>query len=128
MTENEIGRAIVQSATEVHRVLGGPGLLESVYEEALAQELRLRNFATARQVILPIRYKGVELASPLRLDLLVEGRVVVECKAVPRLPDLAKSQTLTYLRVSGLRLALLINFGEVLVKHGTHRIVNDLKD
>jgi GxxExxY protein len=127
MTENEISRVVVISAIEVHRVLGGPGLLESVYEEALVHELTLRSIATARQVLVPIRYKGVTLASPLRLDLVVEGKVVVECKAIPRVPDIAKAQTLTYLRASDVRLALLINFGEILLKNGITRIVHRLE-
>ena len=128
MSVNEITRVVVLSAIEVHRVLGGPGLLESVYEEALVQELTLRNRVTARQVLVPITYKGIELASPLRLDLIVDGRVVVECKALPKVPDRAKAQTLTYLRLSGLHVALLINFGEVLLKNGITRIVNRLTD
>lgn len=82
MTENEISRHIVEAAIEVHRTLGGPGLLESVYEEAMAWELQQSGLGVERQVSLPIPYKGHTLASPLRIDLIVCGLVIVECKAV----------------------------------------------
>jgi GxxExxY protein len=81
MTENEIGKHIVDCAIEVHRTLGGPGLLESVYEEALAWELQQRGLHVERQLTVPITYKGHQLATPLRLDMLVEKRVIVENKA-----------------------------------------------
>ncbi|MCB0024637.1 MAG: GxxExxY protein [Caldilinea sp.] len=126
MTENDISGIILDSAIEAHRTLGGPGLLESVYEEALAWELHHRGLRVARQIALPIRYKTVTLAAPLRLDLLVEGKVIVECKATIEYNPLFEAQALTYLRVSGLRLALVINFGELLVKDGFHRVANGL--
>jgi GxxExxY protein len=126
MDENEISRVIVQSAIEVHRTLGGPGLLESVYEEALAWELTSRGLTVERQKSVPIVYKGHTLATPLRLDLLVNGQVIVECKATTQYNDIFEVQVLTYLRLTGLKLGLVINFGERWVKDGIHRVVNNL--
>ena len=126
MNENGISRIIVDSAIEVHRTLGGPGFLESVYEEALAWELRQRDLTIERQVRVPIVYKGQSLATPLVLDLLVNGLVIVECKATSQYNAIYESQTLTYLRLTGLKLGLVINFGERLVPNGIHRVVNGL--
>ena len=126
MTENEISRIIIECAIEVHRTLGGPGLLESVYEEALAWELKQRNLKVQRQVQLPIRYKGQMLASSLKIDLMVGDLVLVECKAASHYDEIFESQLLTYLRLSGLKLGLVINFGQKLVKDGIHRVVNGL--
>ncbi len=126
MTENEISAKIIGAAIEVHRVLGGPGLLESIYEEALCQELIERGLQVERQKIVPVLYKGKELASPLRVDILVQGKVIVECKATERYNSIYESQALTYLRLSNLRLALIINFGEKVVKDGIKRVVNNL--
>ncbi len=124
MTENEIGRQIVEAAIEVHRTLGGPGLLESVYEEALAWELEERQIKVERQLSIPIPYKGRVLSSPLRIDLLVGGLVIVECKAAIQYNPLFEAQTLTYLRLTGLKLGLVINFGERMVRNGMHRVIN----
>ena len=124
--ENAISRQIVESAIEVHRSLGGPGLLESVYEEALLWELDERGLRVERQVALPIRYKGHILASPLKMDLVVGTKVIVECKAVTQYHTVFEAQTLTYLRLSGLKLGMVINFGERIVKNGIHRVVNGL--
>ena len=124
--EDAISRVIVTAAIEVHRTLGGPGLLESVYEEALAWELEDRGLEVERQKPIPIRYKEHELASPLFLDLLVDERVIVECKATSEYNAIYETQTLTYLRLMNLRLGLVINFGERLVKDGIHRVVNGL--
>lgn len=126
MTENEISRIIVEAAVEVHRTLGGPGLLESVYEEALAHELKLRGLKIERQQSAPIVYKGTRLAGGLRFDLLVEDKVVVECKAARENNPIFAAQALTYLRLMDLRLALVVNFGKQLVKDGIHRVVNRL--
>ena len=126
MNENEISRYVVNCAVEVHRTLGGPGLLESVYEEALAWELRQAGLPIARQVELPIIYKGNRLSSLLRIDLLVGHKVIVECKATERYNGIFEVQTLTYLRLSGLKLGMVINFGERMVKNGVHRVVNGL--
>lgn len=126
MTENEISRIVYESAIEVHRELGGPGLLESVYEEALAWELKQAGLDVQRQVEVQIRYKDVVLATPLRMDLVVDGRVVVECKATSAYNPIFETQTLTYLRLGGMKLGLVVNFGEKLVKDGIHRVVNGL--
>ena len=126
MTENDISRLIVESAIEVHRTLGGPGLLESVYEEALVWELQQRSLLVKRQVNLPIPYKGHILASPLRIDVIVGDLVIVECKAVAQYNANFEAQTLTYLRLTGLKLGMVINFGERVVKNGLHRVVNGL--
>ena len=104
----------------------GPSLLESVYEEALVWELEERGVSVQRQTSLPIAYKGRTLGSPLRIDLIVEGLVVVECKATSSSSAVFEAQTLTYLRLTGLKLGLVINFGERLVKNGIHRVVNGL--
>lgn len=126
MTENEISRIIIECAIEVHRTLGGPGLLESVYEEAFAWELKQRNLKVQRQVQLPIRYKGQMLTSSLKIDLKVADLVLVECKAASHYDEIFEAQLLTYLRLSGLKLGLVINFGQKLVKDGIHRVVNGL--
>lgn len=126
MTENEIATTIVDAAVEVHRTLGGPGLLESVYEEALVEEVRLRGLSVERQREVPVRYKGRDLGTGFRVDLLVEGLVIIECKATDRYNDLFEAQLLTYLRLLDLKLGLVINFGEKLVKRGVHRVVNGL--
>lgn len=124
--ENPISKRIIEAAIEVHRTLGGPGLLESVYEEALCWELEQRGMKVKRQPLCPIRYKGVELGSPLRIDLLVDDLVIVECKAVTEIAPVFEAQLLTYLRVTGLRLGLLLNFGQRHMKDGIRRIVNGL--
>ncbi|MEN8164311.1 MAG: GxxExxY protein [Acidobacteriota bacterium] len=126
MTENEISKVVVEASVEVHRTLGGPGLLESVYEEALAHELGLRGLKIERQRGVPIVYKGIRLAGGLRFDLLVEDKVIVECKATREDNPIFEAQALTYLRLMDLRLALVVNFGRQLVKDGIHRIVNRL--
>src|SRR5690349_14560362 len=124
MTEDEISRHIVDAAIEVHRVLGGPGLLESVYEEALVFELHSRGLQVKRQIEVPITYKDRRLANPLRLDLLVADKVIIEVKATAVYNKIFESQALTYLRLMSLKLGLVINFGEKLVKDGIHRVVN----
>ncbi len=126
MNENEISKHLVECAVDVHRTLGGPGLLESVYEEALCWELMQRRLRVERQLEVPIQYKGQQLASPLRLDILVEKLVIVEAKATTAYNPIFEAQALTYLRLLNLRLALVINFGEKLVKDGIHRVVNNL--
>lgn len=124
--EDALSKVIVESALEVHRVLGGLGLLESVYEEALVYEIGRREVKVQRQVLLPVRYKGMVLGNPLRIDLLVDNLVIVECKATYQYTRIFESQVLTYLRVSGLKLGLVVNFGEILLKNGIHRVVNGL--
>jgi GxxExxY protein len=128
MTENDLARIIVDAAIEVHRELGGPGLLEDVYEEALAEELRLRGLKVERQLPVRITYKGRVLSKPLRLDMKVEGLVLVDNKAVTEWNPIFEAQMQTYLRLTGLRLGLVINFGEQLVKNGIRRVVNGLPE
>jgi len=126
MTENEVSKIIVGAAIEVHRELGGPGLLEGVYEEALVEELTLRGLVVERQLQVPIIYKGKRLGAPLRLDLKVGGLVLVDNKAVTEWNPVFEAQMLTYLRLTGLKLGLVINFGERFVKNGIYRVVNGL--
>jgi GxxExxY protein len=126
MIEDEITAIIVDAAIEVHRTLGGPGLLESVYEEALVHELTHRRLKVERQKNVPIIYKGARLATDLRLDLVVEDKVIVECKATRVDQPIFEAQALTYLRLMELKVALVINFGKHLVKDGIHRVVNRL--
>jgi GxxExxY protein len=126
LDENGISKVILDAAIEVHRTLGGPGLLESVYEEALAWELEQRGLKVARQVPCPIRYKGVELGQFLRIDLLVEDKVIVECKATTDDHPIHQSQVLTYLRLQKLHLGMVLNFGRPTLKEGIHRVVNGL--
>ncbi|WP_372846292.1 GxxExxY protein [Pontiella sp.] len=125
MTENELSKEIIGAAIEVHRHLGS-GLLESAYEEALCYELDLRNIPYERQKYQPLQYKGKTLKTDYRIDLLVNQKVIVENKAVETVSRIDKAQTLTYLKLSGIKLALIINFHEPLLKDGINRIVNDL--
>ncbi|MHC4233445.1 MAG: GxxExxY protein [Planctomycetota bacterium] len=104
MTENEMSRDIYECAIESHRTLGGPGLLESVYEEALAWELAERGLLVKRQVTLPIPYKGHTLAAPLKIDFVVNEKVIVECKATTKYNEIFEAQTMTYLRLTDLKL------------------------
>jgi GxxExxY protein len=126
MDENAISKVIVDSAIEVHKILGGPGLLESVYEESLAWELVSRGLTIERQMEVVISYKGNELSSPLKLDLLVGDKVIAEVKSVALYNRIFETQALTYLRLMKLKLALVVNFGEVKVGHAIHRVVNGL--
>ena len=125
--ENEIAKVILDSAFRVHRALG-PGLLESVYELALAHELQKRELRVARQVPVPIEYDGLTFDQGFRADLIVEDRVIVELKSVETVQPVHKKQLLTYLKLSGCRLGLLINFGEALLKDGITRVVNSLEE
>jgi GxxExxY protein len=126
MHENQISQIILDAAIEVHRTLGGPGLLETVYEEALSWELQKRGLLIERQKFIPIIYKGQTLSSPLRLDLLVDEKVIVECKSAIEHNPIFETQTLTYLRLTGLKLGIVINFGQKMIKSGFHRVVNNL--
>lgn len=126
MHENDISKIILNASIEVHRTLGGPGLLESVYEEAMAWELDQAGLLVRRQQSVPIKYKGNVLSTPLRLDLVVNDLVVVECKATSKYNDIFAVQCLTYLRLMDLRLGIVVNFGERMVKDGFHRVVNGL--
>jgi GxxExxY protein len=117
---DEVASKIVDAAFAVHSALG-PGLLESVYEVCLLHELNKRGLKAERQVTLPVVYDNLRLDAGLRLDLVVERRVVVELKAVDVLLPVHKAQLLTYLRLSGHRLGLLVNFNSALIKHGIQR-------
>jgi GxxExxY protein len=122
MTDNEITHEIIGAAMEVHKRLG-PGLLESAYEECLAHELRLRNLRVDRQVGVPVVYKETKLECGYRIDLLVEGRIVVELKSVECLAPIHEAIILTYLRLSGHKIGLLINFNVAILKDGVRRFI-----
>jgi GxxExxY protein len=117
---NKITSAVIGAAIEVHRQLG-PGLLESSYRECLCRELLLRSIPFEREKPLPIEYKGIHLGCGYRMDLLVAGSVVVECKSVEALNPIHDAQLLTYLRIGGCRVGLLINFNVAVLKSGIHR-------
>lgn len=119
---NEIGRAVMDAAFAVHRELG-PGLLESVYEHCLAEDLARAGLSVERQVAVPVSYRGSTLDVGFRLDLLVEGEVVVELKAIDALASIHTAQVLTYLRFSQVRLGYLINFNTPRLKDGFRRLV-----
>jgi GxxExxY protein len=125
MHENIISGNIIGAAIEVHRNLG-PGLLESVYEEALCHELHLRGIRFVRQQSVAIQYKGIKLKSGLRLDLIVEDKVIVDLKAKEVLSPTDKPQLLTYLRLCDKRLGLIINFKVKVLRDGVFRVVNKL--
>ena len=125
MQENELSYKIIGAAMELHKSLG-PGLLESVYEAALSYDLREMGIGVEAQVPMPLVYKEVKQGVGYRIDLLVENKVVVEIKSVENLASIHFLQTLTYLKLSGKKLALLINFNTALLKDGIHRIVKDL--
>ncbi len=124
---NEITGSIIGAAIEVHRSLG-PGLLESAYEECLCHELGLQGLSFKRQVNLPVTYKGITLDCGYRLDLLVQGQVVVEIKAVETLLPIHDAQLLSYLRLGGWQVGLLINFHIPILKDGVRRLVYNLKE
>lgn len=123
MEVNQLTESIIGAAIEVHRTLG-PGLLESAYEQCLCHELACREVAFERQRALPVHYKGVRLDCGYRLDLLVGGRVVVETKAVDSLEPIHEAQMLTYLKLGGWQVGLLINFNVAVLRHGLRRLVN----
>jgi GxxExxY protein len=122
MTENEISKQVVDAAFKIHTQLG-PGLLESVYEAVLAYELRKRGLRVVRQKPIPVVYEEVRLEEGFRADLVVEDKVIIELKSVEAIARVHKKQVLTYLRLANLRLGLLINFGEELIKDGISRVV-----
>ena len=127
MTDNQLTHEIIGAAIEVHRVLG-PGLLESAYEECPARELTLRNIKFERQKPLPVVYKEVKLDCGYRPDFLVEGRVVLELKAVESLAPIHEAIMLTYLRLSGCQIGLLINFHTQILKDGIKRFVLNYRE
>jgi GxxExxY protein len=128
MHENQISKLIVDCAIEVHRTLGGPGLTENVYIEPFCWELSQRGLTAEREVAVPIVYKGRTLGNPLRLDILINKLVIVECKSIAVYNPIFETQLLTYLRLLNLKLGLVVNFGEQRVIDGIHRVANGLED
>jgi GxxExxY protein len=120
--ENTVAKAVVHAALTVHKALG-PGLLESVYEICLAHELTKLGHRVARQVGMPVQYDNIKVEAGLRLDLLVDDLVIVEVKAVEAVHSVFKSQLYTYLKLTGRRLGLLINFNVDLLKDGVERVI-----
>ncbi len=125
MDENALSKLIIGAAIEVHRALG-PGLLESAYEECLAHELGLRQIPFERQKSIPVTYKGISLDCGFRVDLLVDNLVIVELKTVDRLAAIHEAQVLTYLKLTGCKLGLLLNFNELRLRNGIQRLVLNL--
>lgn len=125
MTENEIASLIMDEAFLIHRELG-PGLLESVYEVVMARRVSDKGLVVERQVPVPIKFQGIVFDEGFRADLFVEQKVIIELKSVERLQPVHSKQLLTYLRLTGCRLGLLINFGENLLKDGFKRVANGL--
>jgi len=123
--ENEIAHDVIGAAIEVHRVLG-PGLLESAYQQCLCGELRYRGMSFETEVPLALRFRDEVIDSAYRVDMLIEGRLLVELKSVERLLPLHKAQLLTYLRLANCKLGLLINFNSLTLKDGLARVVNKL--
>ena len=124
MYENEISEKIIGCAIEVHKILG-PGLLESAYEECLFYEIFQTGLRVEKQKPLPLIYKEIKLEIGYRLDLIVENKVIIEVKSVDALKDIHIAQVLTYLKVSGCKLGLLVNFNVLKVKDGIKRLVNN---
>jgi GxxExxY protein len=127
MTENEIATQVVDAAFQVHTKLG-PGLFESVYEATLAYEIGKRGLKCVRQLPVPIEYDSLVFDEGFRADLIVEDKLIVELKSVEELARVHKKQLLTYLRLTGKKIGLLVNFGEEYIKDGIVRIVNGLKE
>jgi len=127
MDINKLSSNIIGSAIDVHKAIG-PGLLESAYEECLCHELGLRGIGFERQKPLALRYKGINLDCGYRLDIVVENLIILELKSCEKIEPIHKAQLLTYLKLSGLSLGLLLNFNVTVMKDGIVRIVNELKE
>jgi GxxExxY protein len=127
MDINKLSNKIIGAAIEVHKSLG-PGLLESAYEECLCYEIGLRDISYERQKGLPVNYKEKLLDCGYRIDLLVESSIILELKAVDRIEAIHKAQLLTYLKLSDIRLGLLLNFNVPIMKNGIVRIVNEFRE
>lgn len=125
MTENELSYKIIGSAIEVHKNLG-VGLLEKTYELALTYELKKLGLDVKQQIYLPLQYKEINIENAYKIDLLVEDKVIIEIKSVLEIHSVFSAQLLTYLKLTNLKLGLLINFNTPLIKDGIHRIVNKL--
>ena len=127
MDINKLSSKIIGAAIEVHKNLG-PGLLESTYEECLCFEMTLRGLSFKRQEPLPVEYKGTKLDYGYRLDIVVENKIIIELKACDRIEPIHRAQLLTYLKLSGLTLGLLLNFNTPVMRDGIVRIANKLKE
>ncbi len=127
MNENRIGTQILETAIHIHRQLG-PGLLETVYEVILARELTKQGLDVQRQVSVPIEYNGIRFDEGFRADIIVEQKVLLELNSVERVVQAYKKQVQTYLRLTGLKLGYLLNFGEAVLKNGITRCVNALEE
>ncbi len=125
MHENEIAKTVVDACFQIHRQLG-PGLFESVYEEVLCYELEDLGLSISRQKSIPVFWKDLKLDQGFRADIVVNDKVIIEIKAIELLKRVHYKQLMTYLKLTDLKLGLLINFNEALIKNGIHRIVNDL--
>jgi len=130
LIENELTHDIIACAIEAHKTLGGPGCLEKVYQRALAFELQRKGHKVEMEAECPVLYKGVDISEPghpLRIDILVDDRVIVECKAATQLNPVFYAQCLTYLRLKNLKVGLVINFGNSQLVSGVKRVVNEGK-
>ncbi|MFC1652847.1 GxxExxY protein [Planctomycetota bacterium] len=123
MEENDIGTIVVDSAVHLHQALG-PGLLELVYEVILARRLEKRGLVVKRQVAIPIEFEGEKFDEAFRADLVIENKVIIELKSVEKVAPVHKKQLLTYLKLTGMKLGYLLNFGDELMKHGIIRTIN----
>ena len=125
MNENEIGKIIVDCAVQLHMELG-PGLLETVYEVVLARQLHDAGLKIERQVPVPIEFKGIRFDEGFKADLIVNDKVIVEIKSIETVGKAQKKQVLTYLKLTGMKLGFLLNFGEAMMKNGIFRIINGI--
>jgi len=123
MTENKIGKIVVNTAINIHKNLG-PGLFETVYEVILANKLKEQGLSVERQVPISIEYEGIKFSEGFKADIIVENKVILELKSVESITKAHKKQILTYLKLTGYKLGYLLNFGESLVKKGISRIIN----
>lgn len=125
MKENEVSGVIVDCCFKIHTTLG-PGLMEMVYEELLCYELEKKGLGFARQQGIPVVYEGIEVKLGFRADIIVENKVIIEVKSIEKIAKVHFKQLLTYLKITDLKLGLLINFNEALIKEGIHRVANNL--
>jgi len=125
MHENELTKIIINLCIKIHKTLG-PGLLESVYEEVLVYELKKLGIIVARQVGIPVNYESIKLELGFRADLIIENKVIIELKSIENVIPLHKKQLLTYLKLTNMKVGLLINFNESLMKNGIIRIANGI--
>lgn len=127
MTENELSKIVIDTCLKIHKELG-PGLFESVYEAILAFELGKCGLKIERQIPIPVIWKGMIVENAFKADIVVENKLLLELKSTEKISNVYKKQVLTYLKISGLKLGLLINFGQELLRNGITRVVNGLKD